>query len=172
MAEGYTLIRSDRKSVSIQVTKTLDIVVRAPLKMARRDIDRVVENHAAWIAAHREMQRKRARENPEPTREEEAGLRERAKAVLPGRVSHFAARMGLAPTAVRVTGAKTRFGSCSGQNSLNFSLHLMRYPPEAVDYVVVHELAHIAHKNHGRAFYALVEQILPDWRARRALLKR
>lgn len=47
----------------------------------------------------------------------------------------------------------------------------MQYPPEAVDYVVVHELAHIVHKNHGNAFYALIGSVLPDYPARRALLR-
>ena len=47
----------------------------------------------------------------------------------------------------------------------------MLYPPEAIDYVVVHELAHIPHKNHGREFYACVAEILPDYKKRRALLR-
>lgn len=47
----------------------------------------------------------------------------------------------------------------------------MQYPEAAVDYVVVHELAHIVHKDHSRNFYAYVERFLPDWRERRALLK-
>ena len=91
--------------------------------------------------------------------------------MIPGRVEHFAARMGVRPTGVKITSAKSRFGSCSGKNSLCFSWRLMAYPPEAVDYVVVHELAHITVKNHSRAFYRLVEQYLPDWRERRELLK-
>ena len=72
---------------------------------------------------------------------------------------------------VTITGAEKRFGSCSARNSICFSWRLMQYPDEAVDYVVVHELAHIQEKNHGRAFYALVGRYMPDWRERRALLK-
>ena len=79
--------------------------------------------------------------------------------------------MGLRPAGVTITGAEKRFGSCSAKNRICFSWRLMQYPEEAVDYVVVHELAHILHKNHGKAFYACVEEVLPDWRARRALLK-
>ena len=84
----------------------------------------------------------------------------------------FAARMGVSPASVRVTAARTRFGSCSAKNGLCFSLYLMQYPPEAVDYVVVHELSHILHKNHGPAFWACVAAVLPDYAARRALLLR
>lgn len=72
--------------------------------------------------------------------------------------------MGLFPTGVRITSARTRYGSCSGKNSLCFSCFLMNCPDAAMDLVVVHELCHIQVKNHGPDFYALLEQVLPDWR--------
>ena len=75
------------------------------------------------------------------------------------------------PTGITITSARTRFGSCSGKNRLSFSWRLMQYPDEAIDYVVVHELAHIAHKNHGPDFHSCVAAVLPDHRERRALLR-
>ena len=89
----------------------------------------------------------------------------------PERVARYAARMGVRPAGITITGARKRFGSCSGKDRLCFSWRLMQYPQAAIDYVVVHELAHIRHKNHGPGFYAFVQEILPDWRERRALLK-
>lgn len=79
--------------------------------------------------------------------------------------------MGLVPAGIKITSARTRFGSCSGKNSVCFSWRLMLYPPEAIDYVIVHELAHIRHHDHSPAFYALIEQYLPDWKVRMKLLK-
>ena len=79
--------------------------------------------------------------------------------------------MNLHPTGVTITGAEKRFGSCSAKNRICYSWRLMAYPEAAIDYVVVHELAHIRHKNHGKEFYACIESILPDWRTRRGLLK-
>ena len=79
--------------------------------------------------------------------------------------------MGLKPTSVKITSAKGRFGSCSAKNGLCFSWRLMAYPERAVRYVVVHELAHIAHHNHSPAFYALVEKYMPDYKERQKLLK-
>ena len=76
------------------------------------------------------------------------------------------------PTGITVTGAQTRFGSCSPKNRLCFSFRLMDYPMAAIEYVVVHELAHIRHKNHGPDFYKEIAAVLPDWQARRQLLKR
>ena len=90
---------------------------------------------------------------------------------IPKRVEYYAALMGLRPAWVKITGAKKRFGSCGPENGLCFAWRLMRYPEAAIDYVVVHELAHIVHKNHSPAFYKLIERYLPDWRERMALLK-
>ena len=79
--------------------------------------------------------------------------------------------MGLNPTGIKITSAEKRFGSCNGKNSICYSWRLMQYPAEAIDYVVVHELAHIKHKNHGKEFYRLIENFLPDYKNREKLLK-
>lgn len=171
MEVHYTLIRSRRKTIALQLTPALEVVVRAPLRMPKREIDAFVSAHRQWIAEHTAALRERMAANPPATPAEIEALRQAAKAYIPPRVALFAAEMGLVPSAVKINAAKTRFGSCSGKNSLNFSCLLMKYPPEAVDYVIVHELAHIVHKNHGKDFYALIARHMPDFRARRALLK-
>ena len=76
-------------------------------------------------------------------------------------MAYYSEWMGLYPTQVRITGARTRFGSCSSQGHICFSWRLMQYPPEAIDYVVVHELAHLRYMNHGAEFYALIARYLP-----------
>jgi len=168
---AYTLVRSNRKTLAIQITRELTIVVRAPKALSKREIDRLVIERAGWIEKNLAKMRARAEERPPLSAAEAEALWRRAWEVLPGRVAHYAPLMGLTPTGLKVTSATARFGSCNAKNSLCFSYHLMRYPMEAVDYVVVHELAHIAHKNHGPSFYALIARILPDYQARRALLQ-
>ena len=79
--------------------------------------------------------------------------------------------MGVTPTALKITSARTRYGSCSGKNSINFSLFLMEKSARAIDYVVVHELAHIKQHNHSPAFYKEIEKILPDYKERIKELK-
>ena len=103
--------------------------------------------------------------------EDRAALIAQAKEYLPQRTAHWSTVMGLVPAGIKITSARTRFGSCSGKNSICFSWRLMLYPPEAIDYVIVHELAHIRHHDHSPAFYALIAQYLPDWKARMKLLK-
>lgn len=167
----YRLIRSARRTLSAEITAAGEVLVRAPFACGDAEIARFLGAHARWIAVHREKQRTRAAAHPEPDDAARAALIARAKEVLPARVAFYGARMGLRPAAVTITGARKRFGSCSGRDRICFSWRLMQYPPEAVDYVVVHELAHIVHKNHGKPFYALIASILPDWRARQALLR-
>ena len=168
----YQLIRSKRKTLAIEITREARVLVRAPLGMPFMQIEAFLQEKQGWIAVHLEKMETRRDNHPEPTAEEEAALRQKARSILPGLVDKYAARMGVQPAGITITGARTRFGSCSPKNRLSFSFRLMGYPMEAVEYVVVHELAHILHKNRGPDFYKEIEKVLPDWRARNALLKR
>lgn len=159
---------SRRKTVEIEVRGT-EVTVRAPQGVGKTTLDRLVEERRAWIERHIEKNRTLP---PPPDKAEVATLRRRAEEALPPRVAYYAETMGLTPAYVKITAAKRRFGSCNGKNGLCFSLYLMQYPPEAIDYVVVHELAHIRYKDHSPAFHALIRRYLPDAAARRALLRR
>ena len=167
----YTLIRAKRRTMSLQLDRDGNAVVRAPYGVKKEFIDRFVAAHGDWLARARAKQQSRRAAHPEPTDEERKALIARAKEYLPMRVDYWSGIMGLTPTGLKITSARTRFGSCSGKNSICFSWRLMLYPPEAVDYVVVHELAHIRHHDHSPAFYALVERYMSDWRDRMKLLK-
>lgn len=168
----YTLIRSTRRTLALEITRDLQVLVRAPLRCPQRQIDRFVDSRRGWIADKLALQQRRAAALAamEPTPEQEEELRRRAAAIIPQRVAYYAPLMGVTPTGVKITSARTRFGSCSGKNSLCFSWRVMLYPPEAVDYVVVHELAHIRHHNHSGDFWAFVASVMPDYRHRRSLL--
>ena len=168
----YELRRSDRRSLSAEVKPDGGVIVHAPRLLPKSYIDSFVRENGSRLLVMIEKAKARAAAHPEPDEAELKRLRAQAKAYLPGRVAYYEKIMGLHPTAVRVNAAKTRFGSCSAQNSLNFSCRLMQYPTEAIDYVVVHELAHIAHHDHSPAFYALIAKYLPDYKKREALLKK
>ena len=167
----YTLIRAKRRTMSLQLDRDGNAVVRAPYGVKKEFIDRFVAAPGDWLARARAKQQSRRAAHPEPTEAEREALIAQAKEYLPALVAYWSAVMGLTPTGIRITSARTRFGSCSGKNSICFSWRLMLYPPEAIDYVVVHELAHIRHHDHSPAFYALVERYMSDWRDRMKLLK-
>lgn len=171
MIYNYSVIFSKRKTLGLEITKDLKILIRAPLRTSKHHIEQMVQKHARWIDSHLETQRKRFEARPELCKEEQEALRKHAKNVIPHRVAYYSRLMGLEPTGITITSAEKRFGSCSAKNRLSFSWRLMRYPESAVDYVVVHELAHIPHKNHGKSFYALIESYMPDYKERKKLLK-
>lgn len=93
-----------------------------------------------------------------------------AKQVITERVETFAKENGFVCKRIRITSAKTRWGSCSSKGSLNFTWRLVMAPQLAIDYVVVHELVHLKVKNHSKEYWNRVEQIMPDYKERRAWL--
>ena len=171
MKDNYELIRSDRKTLGLQV-KDGRVIVRAPRRVTKEQIERFVREHEDWIEKALSRQAAKQAAHPESTAAERAEYIRLAKEILPKRTAYWAERMGLYPTQIRITSAQRRFGSCSSEGHICYSWRLMQYPPEAIDYVVVHELAHLKHMNHSPAFHALVARYLPDHKARRALLKR
>ena len=72
---------------------------------------------------------------------------------------------------IAVRNQKTRWGSCSSKGNINFNWRLLMAPGKVLDYVVVHELCHLAYMNHSGAFWGLVEELLPDYGERRRWLK-
>ncbi|MGI6269802.1 MAG: M48 family metallopeptidase [Candidatus Howiella sp.] len=167
----YRIVHSSRKSLAIEVREDLSVVLRCPNGVADSTAIRFADARADWI----ERQKEKFKNRVDPRRGLESAeieaLRRRAETYIPQRVDWFADQMGVQPAGVRITAARRRFGSCSAKNALCFSLYLMCYPSAAIDYVVVHELAHILHKDHGPDFYALVARHLPDYKERIRMLK-
>jgi predicted metal-dependent hydrolase len=91
---------------------------------------------------------------------------------LPARCLELAQRHGLSPSAVSVRNQRTRWGSCSSRGRIALNWRLVQTPPFVSDYVVLHELAHLTHQNHSRAFWREVERLCPEWRDAERWIKR
>ena len=165
----YTLRFSNRRTLALQIQKDGSLLILAPFFTRKERIEYFLDEKRLWIEKTREKIKKR-RKYPEDPKEIQC-LIEKAKEILPQRVAIYGEKMGLTPNKISVTTARTRFGSCSSKKTISFSCFLLLYPPEAVDYVVVHELAHLKYMNHQKDFYRLVEQQMPDYKKRQALLK-
>lgn len=98
-------------------------------------------------------------------------LKTQALYMLQESVEHYAAQMGLVYEAVKLSNARTSWGTCTSKRVLRFSWRLVLCPTEMLDYVVVHELSHIRHMNHSREFWGCVESVMPDYKKRRKWLK-
>lgn len=171
-----TVIRSNRKTVAIQVNSDLSVTVRAPRSASEKDIEEILKKKEAWISKHIEKikdakERFEAEPTEKLTREKVIALADEALKVIPERVEYFAKVIGVTYGKITVRNQKTRWGSCSSKGNLNFNCLLMLAPPEVLDYVVVHELCHRKQMNHSKAFWLEVEKVLPNYKEVRKWLK-
>lgn len=97
--------------------------------------------------------------------------KQQAKAHTRERIAHYSVPMGASPTILKVSSAKTRWGSCSSQRTITFSWRLMMASDPAIDYVVVHELAHLFEMNHSPQFWSHVARVMPDYQVHMAALR-
>ncbi len=160
------IIRSARKTISIEIRPDGEVWVRAPRRASRASIDLFLETHQDWVRRHQAKALARARLEGDitPLTEEElAELAAQAKKVLPERVRHYAPLIGVTCGRITIRSQRTRWGSCSSKGNLNFNCLLMLAPPEVQDSVVVHELCHRKEMNHSERFYAEVLRVFPEY---------
>ena len=108
---------------------------------------------------------------PDAREEMTAWYRAEALRIISPRVEWYAGKTGLVPSNVRISNARKRWGSCGPNGSLNFSWRLVMAPMPVIDYLVVHELAHIAHHNHSKRYWDKVRSIMPEYAERDRWLK-
>lgn len=169
---NYELIRSNRKTIALQIKGDGHIIVRVPLRMAARDIQCFVDSKAAWIEKHLAVIQQRQQPPASVfTMEQLYQLADAAKQDIPRRVARFAALVGVTYGRITIRAQKSRWGSCSGKGNLNFNCLLMLCPEDVRDYVVVHELCHRKELNHSPRFWAEVEKVLPGYRVQRKWMK-
>ncbi len=164
----YTVVRTARKTIAIQITPNGRVVVRAPKHMTGEAVRKFVESKRPWIEKHLA---ERGPGLPPFTEAEREALVRKAKEIIPRRVAHFAPLVGVDHGRITIRSQRSRWGSCSGKGNLNFNCLLVLAPGTVLDYVVVHELCHRKEMNHSAAFWAEVARVLPDYRERRAWLK-
>ena len=211
--DTFLLIRSARRTLTMEIKPDATVVVRAPKRLPLREIQRFIASHDDWI----NRKQSQARSRPQPQAKEFVDgekflitgnscellvvggtskdvdfdgrlllsaqalphareavtkwYRKQARAIFNDRVQEYSRIMGCRPAGIRITSPRRRWGSCGIKNCLNFNWRLVMAPPEIIDYVVIHELAHIKHKHHGRDFWDFVEEFAPRHRKTRLWLK-
>ena len=169
----YKIKRSNRKTIGLEITKE-GLLVRAPQRASKKDIERVISNHQEWIrkkTAQMEQTKAAVRGKGYLSQEEIHQLAEEALRYIPERVSYYAQQLGVRPGKITIRNQKTRWGSCSVKGNLNFNCLLMLAPKEVIDSVVVHELCHLIEMNHSAKFYEHVLSVFPDYHRHHAWLK-
>ncbi|NBC81948.1 MAG: DUF45 domain-containing protein [Bacteroidetes bacterium] len=99
-------------------------------------------------------------------------IRTDAETYLPERLRQLAEQYGFIFNHVTIRNQRTRWGSCSTKGNINLNMHLVRLPQELLDMVLIHELCHTLHPNHGKLFYKLLYAIIPDYKNRNSRIKK
>lgn len=160
------IIRSNRKSISIQIGRNGEVTVRAPYRVSDREIRHFLKQKQDWIRKHQKkiLEQEKSLEGIDPLSSEEIrSLADRARREIPARVAYYAEKVGVTYGRITIRNQKTRWGSCSSKGNLNFNCLLMLTPPEVVDSVIVHELCHRKEMNHSKKFYDEVYRVYPAY---------
>ena len=168
-----TIIRSRRRTLGLEVKGDGTVNARVPMRAPREIVERFIEEHKEWILKKRcEWGMNKAVDSSKilPAVGRKEG-KQKIKKLIEERVAYYARIMGVTYQRISMRNQKTRWGSCSSEGNLNFHWKLVLMPPEVLDYVVVHELAHRKEMNHSRKFWAEVKNVLPDYEKRRKWLK-
>lgn len=162
---------SKRKTLTIEIKPELTVVIKAPTGIPFSTIKQLVDHRTDWITKKlEEYEAAGPRVSDTISESEKKKYRSLARKQITSYVEHYAAKMNVSYGRIAIREQKTCWGSCSSKKNLNFNWKLVLMPKEIMEYVVVHELAHLFEMNHSSAFWAIVENVLPDYRQRRSWL--
>jgi len=209
----YKIVRSRRRSISLEIDKGGKLIVRMPLYLSEKVGLKFVKEKSSWIRKKMAIIASRAsvpktfaageeflflgnkypllfisKKNPalvlrdgyfemSESRKRKAAIifknfyKNEAYNFTEKMVKEYGKVFNLRHKNIKITSARTRWGSCSNKGDLSFSWRLIMSPPEVVEYVVVHEMAHLKHGNHSRKFWMEVKKMLPDYEIRKKWLK-
>ena len=159
---GEVLLRKSTRArrISIRIHPVKGIVVTVPFWDRYSRGVAFLESRREWV--QEALQRVSARDAALPEGEDIESLRKKAKAALPPRLKVLADRYGFKYNRVTIKHNTSNWGSCSTKGNINLNLNLMRVPEPLQDYILLHELTHLHHSNHGPKFHAELERLLAD----------
>ena len=150
------------RSISIRVHPVKGVSVSVPYIVPYAAAMAFFQTRRGWVLETMAKQKERFKDVTVPTGEEIEDLRRRAKKELPPRLAEFASRYGFLYNRVAIKHNATNWGSCSARGNINLNLSIVRLPKVLQDYVLLHELCHLRHHDHGHGFHLLLEHVLTD----------
>jgi predicted metal-dependent hydrolase len=167
----HKLIRSNRRTLALIINSDNDVIVRAPLYTSVEYINKFIEKHKTWILKKKEQmalitQNKKKKDDIDVNK-----YKEQARLIISELVRKYSNDTGIKCNGIKISSARTRWGSCNSKGVLSFTWRLAMAPLEVIEYVVVHELVHVVQKDHSKKFWAKVAAIYPDYKSKRAWLR-
>ena len=157
------IIKSNRRTMSATIKDGI-VVVRAPLRIADKEIIRFLQEHESWILKNLAKYQEMEKQMGEPLKLEEIKeLAEKALKEIPPIVKYYAEIIGVSYGRITVRNQTTKWGSCTAKGNLNFNCLLMLAPREVLESVIVHELCHRKYMDHSKRFYDEILKVFPDY---------
>ncbi|MBR5178930.1 MAG: M48 family metallopeptidase [Lachnospiraceae bacterium] len=157
------IIKSNRRTMSATIKDGI-VVVRAPLRIADKEIMRFLQEHESWILKNLAKYQEMEKQMGEPLKLEEIKeLAEKALKEIPPIVKYYAEIIGVSYGRITVRNQTTKWGSCTAKGNLNFNCLLMLAPREVLESVIVHELCHRKYMDHSKRFYDEILKVFPDY---------
>ena len=171
---GQLTLRKSRRSrrITLRVSATRGVSVSMPWYVPYSEGLRLFLSKKDWVLETIERQRLKMKAEPLPTPGEIEAMRAEAKRILPARLAELASLHSFKYNQVRIKHNVSNWGSCSRKGNINLNLNLVRVPEDLRDYVILHELCHLRHPNHGPEFHALLESLCPGHRQKEKELRR
>ena len=148
------------RRLTLSVRPSGEVRLTYPRFVSRSQALHFLDTRVEWVERSRQRFADRGATHTDYTTEQIGQMRQEAKETLPKRVAFWAEKFGFRYGRVTIRAARSKWGSCSGENNISLSLFLMTLPPHLRDYVIIHELCHTVHHNHSAAFHSLLNQCL------------
>jgi hypothetical protein len=168
--EIYYTLKSDFriKRIHLKIKTNGALIVSKPIFVSQKAIEKLLEEKQTWILGKIKF----FKENTNKIKVGDyLNNKLRAQELVQQRLNYFQQFYNFKVNKIFVRNQTTRWGSCSTKNNLNFNYRILYLPHDLVDYVVVHELCHLAQMNHSEKFWKLVEKQIPDYCQRRKALR-
>lgn len=169
----YKLIYSKRKTLAVEIKGDGSVIVRAPAGCSKNTIRSFLSEKEEWINQKSLEQKSKNNSCYEDsfTDVQRSGYIRQARDIFHQRADYYGGIMGVSYNRVFIREQKTRWGSCSLKQNLNFNWRLIFAPNKVLDYVVIHELAHLKEMNHSKQFYRIIEEVMPDYKVHKKWLR-
>ena len=161
---GQVLMKKSAKArrISLRVHPVKGVSITVPYIVPYMAAEAFFKLKRQWVIETMARHKDKFKDVQPVSRDEIEQLRKKAKAELPSRLDELAARYGFAYNKVAIKHNATNWGSCSARNNINLNLNIVRLPKALQDYILLHELCHLRHHDHGHGFHLLLEHVLTD----------
>ena len=160
------VIKSKRKTIGLEVHTDGRVILRAPMRITNRELNKFIDNHMSWIESKLSLIEKKNADKISVAQPK--AIKEK----FTTRVQYYCNIMGVSVNRISIKDQKTRWGSCSSKGNVNFNYKLYYMPQALMDYVIVHELSHRKYMNHSNLFWNEVGKYCPEYRMyRKELMK-